>query len=361
MKEKELIFVIPDLRIGGTQRNLIFLINFLIRKEFNIKIIIFDSKKHNMIHLPSKIKIKNLNLYKESKNIFQKIYFNLYRIKKIRSEIKDNKKAIIISFLSTANILTLISCLGLKRKIIINERNDPSKQTIPYIWKFLRFFLYSYAHKIVKNIPDKKVNKQFIHSNKKIIFIPNPLILKEANNNLKKKKIILSVARLTYQKNINLLLEGFSRSDAIKKDWKLVILGSGEEKSDLIKKCRSLKISNNVIFKGFVKNINFWYKIAGIFVSTSRFEGMPNALIEAIYFKSAVIGSNIPGIKYLIKHKYSGLIFKENDNQSLANSINSLIENHNIRKKFSLNAYNYLKKNLRPSSFYKSWINLLND
>lgn len=99
MKEKELIFVIPDLRIGGTQRNLIFLINFLIRKEFNIKIIIFDSKKHNMIHLPSKIKIKNLNLYKESKNIFQKIYFNLYRIKKIRSEIKDNKKAIIISFL----------------------------------------------------------------------------------------------------------------------------------------------------------------------------------------------------------------------------------------------------------------------
>ena len=358
---KELFFIIPDLKVGGAQKVLYFLINFLVRKKFKIKILVFDSKKNVKFKFLPEVKIISLNSYKESKNFFQKIFYNFIRIRRIRSEIKKNKSSTIISFLSTANILTLISSLGLKRKIMVNERNDPHNEKIPYIWKFLRFFLYNFASKIIKNIPDKKFNQKFFFLKKKIVFIPNPLMLSEVNLKLKKKRILLSVARLTYQKNINLLIQSFAKSNAIKKGWKLIVLGKGPEEYVLKKKCRELQISKYVIFKGFVKNISYWYKKAAIFVLSSRYEGMPNALIESMYFKSAVIGASIPGVKYFIKNKYNGLIFKNNKEEELTKCINYLIKNNKKRTQFSMNAYNCLKKRAKAEVFYKSWINLLND
>ena len=299
-----------------------------------------------------------MNLYKKSKSIFEKFFFNFFRIKKIRSEIKKNP-SIVISFLTTTNILTILSCLGLNRKIIINERNDPKKQTIPYIWKILRIIFYGLAFKIVKNIPDNKKEKNYFKN--KTIFIPNPLMLEKGNNNIKKEKIILSVARLTYQKNIDLLLHSFSKSDAIKNNWKLIILGKGPDEKKLKQMTKKLNISKFVIFQGLVKKINFWYKKAGIFVLSSRFEGMPNALIEAIFFKSSIIGSDITGIKYFIKHNFNGLLFKNNNEESLTKCINFLIKNRMVRNKFTKNAYKELKTKSNPNLFYNSWINLLNE
>ncbi len=358
--KKNLIFIIPDLQVGGAQKVLVYLINFLVTKKFNIKLILLDKFKQTF-QLSSKIKIINLNLYKKSKNIFEKVFYNFKRIRKIRKEINKEKKSIVISFLTTTNILSILANIGLKRKLIVNERNDMVKQKIPLIWKVLRIILYSFVFRIIKNIPDNKAEK-YPFFKKKIIFIPNPLILsKPLKKKNKKEKIILTVARLNYQKNIILLIRSFAKSIAIKKDWKLVILGEGPDKKKLKIECEKLNITKYVFFKGFVKNTGYWYKKSGFFILSSRFEGMPNALIEAIDFRLPVIGSNIPGIKFFIKNNNSGKLFANDNENSLVKSINYYIKNKNIRNNFSISAYKKLKRISNLNIFSNGWQKILNE
>ena len=171
----------------------------------------------------------------------------------------------------------------------------------------------------------------------------------------------MTVARLNYQKNIILLIRSFAKSIAIKKDWKLVILGEGPDKKKLKIECEKLNITKYVFFKGFVKNTGYWYKKSGFFILSSRFEGMPNALIEAIDFRLPVIGSNIPGIKFFIKNNNSGKLFENDNENSLVKSINYYIKNKNIRNNFSISAYKKLKRISNLNIFSNGWQKILNE
>ena len=350
-KNKNLVFVIPDLEIGGAQRVLIFLINSLIKNGFKIKIIVFKKPQERIFNLSNKVKIKNLYLYKKTENLFYKIFYNIYRITRIRSEIKKSGSARFISFLTTTNILTLIASLGLKKKIIINERNDPSKKRLSIFWRILRTIIYRNAEKIFVNQPN--LNKKFIYGNQ--YFIPNPITV-SSKKKIKRTKIILSVARLDYQKNLELLINSFSKSAAMKNNWKLLIFGKGKEKKKLIALTKKLNIAKFVFFKGIVKNIDFWYKKSEIFVLPSRFEGMPNALIEAMYYKLAVIGTEEPGIKFFVKNKINGLLFKISEEKKLTQHINLLIKDKKMRRNLANNAYKYVNNLAKPEVFLNKWM-----
>ena len=350
---KNLIFIIPDLEIGGTQRILIFLANFLVNKGFKITIFVFKKPNKRIFDISPEIKLHTLNISKESKNIFEKISYNLYRIKKIRLEIKKFNSYKIISFLTTTNILTLISSIGLGKKIIINERNDPTKQKIHYFWKFMRFLIYNRADRIIVNIPNIRKYNLFY---KILFFIQTTITLFLTKKKIKREKVILTVARLNYQKNLDLLIKSFSKSLAVKKNWKLVILGKGKEKKKLKKLIENLNISKSVIFKGVVEKIDIWYKKAGIFILSSRFEGMPNALIEAMYYKTAVIGANIPGIRYFIKNNVNGFLFSKNDENSLTKLLNLLIGNSKLRQSLGFNAHKDINYLANPDIFFNTWL-----
>ena len=357
--KKKVIFVIPDLEIGGAQKILIYLGNYLAEKGFNIEILVFKFFNRKNYNLSKEIKVKNLSSYGVSKNIFQKIISNVNRLIKLRIEIKRRKPSILISFLTTANILTLISTIGLKKKIIINERNDFTKKKLHYIWKILRIIFYRFAKKIIINIPNIKKNFFFTNSNK-TIFIPNPSTFTFSKKRIKKEKIILTIARLTHQKNIEILIKSFSKSIAFKKKWKLIIIGDGEEKKKLYELSKKLNVFKSIIFKKKIRKIDIWYKKASIFILPSRYEGMPNVIIEAMQSKTAIIGSNILGIKYFIKNKLNGIIFKNNDENSLIKMINLLVNNSKLRDKLAQNGKNSINKYIRYNNFLGIWENQLN-
>tara|TARA_B100000686_G_scaffold348368_1_gene439258 strand:- start:4218 stop:5294 length:1077 start_codon:yes stop_codon:yes gene_type:complete len=355
---KKILFLIPDLEIGGAQRILIFLSNILLKKKFKIKILYLKKKNRNTFKLEPKIKAKCLNLDKETNNFFEKIKHNLIRIRKIREELKDYKPSYVISFLTTVNIITIISSINLKQKIIINERNDLKKE-IPFAWKFLRFILYRFSDKVVFNQPDSnKILKKFV-STSKIYFIPNPYILRKKNSKVNREKIILFVGRLTYQKNVNLLIKSFYKSNAIKKGWKLIIIGRGSQLNLLKNKIKRLKIKNNIFFNGTSKQIEKWYEKSSIYIICSRYEGMPNTLIESMYYKLAIIGTKIPGVQYLIKNRKNGLLINSNDEKELTKNINLLLDNKKLRNKLGLNAQKTILKKGNPNLFQNKWLKIL--
>ena len=356
---KKIMFVISDIEIGGAERILIFLANFLIKKKFKVRILYFKKKNSRCFNLNPKISSECLNLEKETNNIFQKIQYNYIRIKRIRKKINVYRPDYIISFLTTVNILSIIASFNLNKKLIINERNDLNKKKIPYIWKFLRFLLYRFSNKVLFNHPSSnKVLEKFVPS-KKILFIPNPCMLKGKVSLKNKTKTILFVGRLTYQKNVNLLIKSFYKSCAVKKGWKLIIFGYGEELNFLKNEIQKLGINQHVIFKGISNKINEWYAKSSIYIICSRYEGMPNTLIESMYYKLAIIGTRIPGIQYFIRHKQNGLLINNNNENDLIKNLNLLINNKKIRIILGSNAQKTIIKKGNKKHFQEAWIKIL--
>ena len=150
MKNKKIIFIISELNYGGTQKTVIKLIENLIKDNFFIDIITFEKTKKKFFK-NKKINYVPLNLFTKSKNKLFGILNNINRVFLIRKILKKKQESIVLCFLPSTNIISLIANLFLKNKIIISERNDTKNQPIGYIWAVLRIIFYRFASVIVCN------------------------------------------------------------------------------------------------------------------------------------------------------------------------------------------------------------------
>tara|TARA_B100001123_G_C15274571_1_gene1011645 strand:+ start:850 stop:1923 length:1074 start_codon:yes stop_codon:yes gene_type:complete len=350
--KKNILLVISSIKDGGTQKNVFDLFNYWKKLGHNVNIVTYD-KKVKRVNKKIRKNIINLGLLKESKSLYKSTLHNLKRIIALRKIIKANPKSTILSFLSSTNIITIFAKFGLQNKLIACERNDIKHQDIGKIWHILRIIFYRFANKIITN-NKKNLNllKKIVNKNK-IYFIPNHILIKKFPEK-KAKKIILSVGRLHPQKGFPELIKAYSLSNAPNKNWKLIILGDGPEKNNLKKLVKNLELENKVFFKGFINPYN-WYQKSSIFILTSRFEGTPNALLEAMSMKLAVIITNYSGGMYYVKNKISGLVVPGANLPALAKAIDKIVNSKNLRSKLAIGAQKYIKKLADHKKIFKQW------
>ena len=131
----------------------------------------------------------------------------------------------------------------------------------------------------------------------------------------KNSKIIIYVGRLSKVKGLDLLLKAFSIYIEKVPNSKLILVGDGEERTNLESNCKILGICDNVIFKGEIKHQNLpeILNCADIFVMTSYAEGLPNSLLEAMSCELPVISTNVGGVKELIQSNKNGIVLKNRD------------------------------------------------
>ena len=179
----KICFVISDLNGGGAQKVLVAISNYFSSKKIDVLIITFDKGK-SFFKINKNIEITSLNISKKSKNKFFGFFSNIYRVVKLRQLILKKNPNTVISFIFETNVLTIISLLFTKVKLIVSERNNPYYQKRSFIWNLARFFFYPLAHYvIVNNIFAKQYFSKFY--NKKVKMINNPL---ETSNFSNKKK-----------------------------------------------------------------------------------------------------------------------------------------------------------------------------
>jgi len=128
------------------------------------------------------------------------------------------------------------------------------------------------------------------------------------------------------------------------KNLKILIVGEGGEKRYLMEIVKKLKIENSVIFTGFRKDILSVIKISNIVVLTSKWEGMPNLILEGMALKKAVISTDIGGSKEIIEDGVNGFLLKYEDKKELGDKITYLYKNPEIRKKMGEEGYKIIKK-----------------
>ena len=367
IKKKRLIFFLPSFAFGGASESIYKLSKFLVKKNFSILLISVGKNIYKKQFLKIGCDVNELN--------FKRSLYSIFKYRKIiKNEISKNFfQTILISNIHYGNLITLISCFGLKNlKIILTERSSLSELNVQTnfnsfiknkIILFLAKFIYPFSNLIITNsIYEKKfITRKF--RIKKIVCIYPPSINSIKRKIIQNKKFIknkiIYVGRLSSEKGVITIIKALS---IVLKDYKFKfeIYGDGNEKKEIQKLIDHYKLGNFIIIKGFTKNKNKIFHGAILFINASKFEGLPNALVQSLNYKVFPICSNAPGGNIeVINFGKLGMSFKTEDYKDLSKKIKIF-----FKKKIKLNErmrVNHLKKFTEKNSnnkYYKILNNL---
>lgn len=321
----KILFYIGNLKKGGAERVVATLSNNLVKNN-DVTIITTTDEKIEY-NLDKNIKILNLKNFSGKKNLLSK---NIIYLKRLNKFIKDINPDIILGFLPEPSYRLLILKPLIKAPVIISDRNDPKIEYHSLKNKIIMKYLYRRADGFVfqtkeaQNYFSKKIQE-------KSVVIANPIDNKFLNvsyDGIDSKEFI-NVGRLNEQKNQMFLLESFK--EVIKKypDHKLLIYGTGNLKEELNNYINDNNLNRNIKLCGNVDNIENILRNKKAFILSSKYEGMPNALMEAMAVGMPCISTDCPcgGPRELIKNNKSGLLIENESKEQLVSAIIYIIEN----------------------------------
>jgi len=361
--KKTIGFVIHSLNAGGAERVVTALANELIN-FYDIKIICLINCD-SFYELNPKIKLLSCNVpLNQPKNKIKSIATHINTVKKIYNHIRHETIDIIIGFTTSANILALTASKLSGKPVIISERNNAELRPPNFFWKISRNILYKHADYLVVQTSANKAFFSRIVRDKKIIVIKNPISSNLASKRIleqtiKSEKSIITVGRLDENKSQSLLIKAFSNI-ANKDGWHLYIIGDGVKMAEYKQLAMANNVEKNISFMGNVSDIDTFYNNANIFVFTSKSEGFPNALAEALYYGVPSISTNCPhGPSDLIKHSYNGILIEVDDQEKLEFELKRLMLDKELRDKLRNNALK-LSKELDINLISSLWMKYIN-
>lgn len=340
------------MELGGAEKQLYFLIKKL-KKKYNITLITFKKKNTDFYELDKEVNRYCFPISKKF-NFFSKIFNYFFFLINLRKLYFKQRPDTIIGFLPMPSLLMLLSSIGFKSKKIISLRNNPKFQKMSYLLRILQFFLIKDVDTIIVQSISLKNKIKIFYKKINIKVIPNFIFdLKIKNKNKKFKYIkppntsyILSVGKISWQKGFDILLDSYS--EVIKKKKISLYILSNSINIDhnyyqiLKKKIEKKKISKHVKILFDVENIHQWYKKSTMYILSSRYEGYPNSLIEALINNSKVIAFNCDyGPKEIIKLFKTGFLLPVNKSKLTKIILNVFKKKiiFNKSKKLNLNEY----------------------
>ncbi len=339
---KEIIFIINSLQGGGAERVMSTLATNFHNRKHLVNIICLNYAKSEY-KIPTDLKIYYLANRNKS-SIIYRIYDALSIFLKLTYLLLSKRPKCVVSFMTTANLWTGLTCLLTSTTYIVSERTTPD-HTLNLHKGFLKWFsTYIYKKSKAIVLPSKgiesclKLNPSFSNiKHYKIIKNPVNQFKVQSVEKVNDKKFILGVGRLSYEKGFDQLIHAFFKLQV--KETDLLIVGDGPEKEVLLQLIYSLNIQNKVKLIGHKKNIQDYYSQAELFVLPSRNEGYPNALIEAMSMGCVCIAMNCEfGPSEIIKHHINGFLVEDKNIKKLTKVMSKVLENPVLKDKISAKA-----------------------
>lgn len=385
MENMKILFYNGSLRMGGAEKILVEILNGLDKKDKEIDLVISDNvlgenffekelpKEVKLTYLISSDLIEKTKFYKSrKKNIFYKIMYNYYMRREQKEKtinlakfLKDKKYDVVVDF--DMGLSKNIDLVDAKKRIAwIHSPIDSwyrKKDKIKRLGDRLK--KYNTLVTICDDMKEK-TEKLYPFLKDKLVRIYNPFDIEKIQDQSKdlseiteekrvllKEGYIISVGRLdNYSKDYYTLLKGFKGAKERGLTEKLYILGEGEERKLIESWIDELDLKNDVILLGKYRNPYPWIKNAKLFVHSSRFEGLPTVLIEALICGVPVISSDCPtGPSEILKEGTIGLLYDVGDSETLKKQILELLKN-------SIEYKNYKERAIKRSLDFRKEISL---
>ena len=339
----QLTLVIHSLTSGGAERVVSIMANYWAAKDWTVTLLtMVDESVPPFYNLDARIKYVPLGIAKSSPDPIRALLNNIKRIGTLRSSIIEHKPDAVISFMDTTNVLTLIATWGLNIPVIVDEQIHPAMLSCGRSWEVLRQWTYPRASRVVA-ITARALSYFSPQIQLRGCVIPNPSpsvdIHEHSSGKVLDKPSLIAVGRLEEQKGFDLLLQAFAKLKDRYPEWKLIVLGEGSLRSELESLRNQLGLAERVDFRGVVKNPHDFLKQADIFVMSSRFEGFPNALCEAMACGLPVISTDCPsGPREIIREDIDGILVPNEDVSALAAAMERLMCGEEERKRLAARA-----------------------
>lgn len=346
-------FINANMGYGGAERVIAVLCNQFVKNGHDVRIGIFSTKM-------------SASVYPINKNVIidwvQHFHYNsLNSILRTNQSIKDylieTKPDVVICFMNNICAQFSIICNKLKIPLIFSERNDPKRFIVSYKDKILqRILLHNIKYAIFQTKGAMSMYPSRIQKHSKVIL--NPIDVDRINEDREcdKAKEVLTVGRLEPQKNQKMIIDSFAMISSKHPDYTLKIYGEGSLRNELSKRIFELGLEHKVFLMGNIDNVDEKLRQASIFVLTSDFEGLPNALMEAMVLGLPCVSTDCSpgGARELIEDGINGFIIPCGDTEKLASHLDLLMNDSEMSQRLGRNATKIIEK-INSDTIARQW------
>ncbi len=339
---RKVLFVNHSLTGGGSEKAMSLIANYFASQGIEVEMLLL-SEQPRTYKVDERIRIIECYCPIEG----NKLVWHLRRIRTIRDSIKKSDAPVVITFMWDINMNVILACAGLGKRIITSERCDPHNEPRKLMW-FAMHFVLPFADMTVFQTP--MVQGYYPKSvQRRSTVIPNAIsedVPDPDRDPEKIRKEIVAVGRFTKQKNFELLIDAFSDIHGKYPEYKLIIYGDGPLRHEMEQQIRKLGLDNSVRLPGYVSDVNERMRYAAIFVNSSNYEGISNAMLEAMAMGLPCICTDCPvgGARMLIQDGVNGILVQVGNKDQLVSKISILLERNDFSKKIRESADSVRKK-----------------
>jgi glycosyltransferase involved in cell wall biosynthesis len=365
----KIVVFIYSMHSGGAERVSVNLANAWAELGHEVTLLTLASASLDFYELRPEVKRIALHLAANSKGPVAALWANLRRIHALRRVFREIQPDVVLAMMTTAAVLAVLATRGMECQVLVSERIHPPLYPVGRMWDWLRCQTYPFAYRVVMQAEEGLVWLHDRIPSAKGVVIPNPVAFPLAVTSPQllptkylsaKRNLLLAVGRLDRQKGFDTLIEAFAVIESTYPQWDLIILGEGQERSALETKVRLLGLKDRVLLPGRAGNVGDWYTRAGLYVMSSRFEGFPNTLAEAMAHGCAAISYDCDtGPRDIIHHEIDGLLVTPvGDVQALSQALDRLMGNDAVRQQMGKRATS-VRVNYSIQRILEMWSKLL--
>lgn len=332
------LWAVSSLSAGGAERMISELANAFAERGHIVAVLTLSSPGSDHYRLDERVQRIALDVIWDSHSVWQSIVGNLRRSRMIRSATLHFRPDVVVSFIEQNNVRVLAALAGSGVPVVVSERTDPRRHVVGSAWRLARRLLYPFAARLVVQTEGVAVWARGLVGSRRVRILRNFVRALPAPPvfDSRGRRQILAVGRLDWEKGFDVLLQAFALSDLVRRGVRLAILGEGPERPALEAQARELGIADHVELLGVVSDPERWMAWATVSVLPSRYEGFPNALLEAMAMGCPIIAADCDsGPREIIRHGENGWLVPVEDAVALAGALRQLFEDAALRARLS--------------------------
>jgi len=344
---KNILLLVSSMSTGGAERVAANLVNAWAARGDKVTLLVTYSGRGES-HYAVSDQVRLCYLADEVGTRGRGLSTYIRRYLALRAHLRAMQSGVAVSFLTNVNVAALLAGCCLGKPVIVCERSYPPQLPVGLVWSWLRRWTYPLASRVAMLTSEGVGWLQREIPRARGVVMPNPVPYPLPVNTPEvqpidvvqtDRKVLLAVGRMSEEKGFSGLIEVFASLAEQCAEWDLVILGDGPLRPVLEQQVQAGGLGTRVLMPGRVGNVGAWYERADLYVLSSRVEGFPNTLGEAMAHGCAAVSYDCDtGPRDLIRHEVDGLLVPPGEQAALASALGRLMQDDTLRVQLAVRA-----------------------